>query len=238
MDNAEYLKSILPQLSVPIAYKWRVQSYAKNGTPQATCVAYIDSRDVMDRLDKVCIYGWERSHISIKDNIYASVRIIMPDGSSISRMDCGTESSTEKEKGESSDSFKRAAVNWGVGRFLYDLEIKRLPANELKTNTNYPYVVDDKGKKVWDITKHINSATYEPKTQAPKEPSNATVGDAEFKVLQDFIEETNTDKVAFCAHFKIASVSALPLAKYASAIAMLKKKLNSIPQPDTAETQA
>lgn len=33
--------------------------------------------------------------------------------------DCGTESNTEKEKGEASDSFKRACVNWGLGRELY-----------------------------------------------------------------------------------------------------------------------
>ena len=79
----------------------------------------------------------------------------MPDGAVMWRMDCGTESSTEKEKGESSDSFKRASVNWGVGRFLYDLDIIRLPANELKTSNNYPHVVNDFGKKVWDLTKHI-----------------------------------------------------------------------------------
>ena len=35
------------------------------------------------------------------------------------KADCGTESQTEKEKGESSDSFKRACVCWGIGRELY-----------------------------------------------------------------------------------------------------------------------
>ena len=35
------------------------------------------------------------------------------------KWDCGTESNTEKEKGEASDSFKRACVNWGIGRELY-----------------------------------------------------------------------------------------------------------------------
>lgn len=155
MDTAEYLKDILPKLSEPMAYKWRVQSFSKTGNPQATCVAYIDSRDVMDRLDAVCVFGWQRRHTSIKDNIYCEVGITMPDGAVLWRMDCGTESSTEKEKGESSDSFKRASVNWGVGRFLYDLDIIRLPANELKTSNNYPYVVNDFGKKVWDLNKHI-----------------------------------------------------------------------------------
>ncbi len=33
--------------------------------------------------------------------------------------DVGTESNTEKEKGQASDSFKRACFNWGIGRELY-----------------------------------------------------------------------------------------------------------------------
>ncbi len=31
----------------------------------------------------------------------------------------GTKSNTEKEKGQASDAFKRAAFNWGIGRELY-----------------------------------------------------------------------------------------------------------------------
>ena len=37
----------------------------------------------------------------------------------ITKWDCGVESNTEKEKGEASDSFKRACFNWGIGRELY-----------------------------------------------------------------------------------------------------------------------
>lgn len=169
MQNQDYLAAILPKLKMPMPYKWRVQSFSKQ-KPEATCVAYIDARDVMDRLDDVCVYGWERSHAEIKGHIYSTVTIIMPDGSRISRTDCGTESQTEAEKGESSDSFKRAAVNWGVGRFLYDLEIKRLPANEAKDAKNYPYIVDNAGKRVWDITKHCNSSNP-PKRNASPTPN-------------------------------------------------------------------
>jgi hypothetical protein len=37
----------------------------------------------------------------------------------VSKQDVGTESNTEKEKGQASDSFKRACFNWGIGRELY-----------------------------------------------------------------------------------------------------------------------
>lgn len=176
MSNEDYLKTILQALKQPMPYKWRVQSFSKH-KPEATCVAYIDARDVMDRLDEVCVHGWERSHAEIKGHIYSTVTIIMPEGGRISRTDCGTESETEAEKGESSDSFKRAAVNWGVGRFLYDLEIKRVPASDKKEQGKYPHVVDGNGKRVWDLSKHINSPAA-PKTAntppAPKAQSKAT----------------------------------------------------------------
>ena len=63
----------------------------------------------------------------------------------------------DKEKGEASDSFKRAGVKWGVGRFLYELDIKFVKANEVKTNTNFPYVINDTGNRVFDLTKYINT---------------------------------------------------------------------------------
>jgi len=154
-EDAEYLKKILPLLTEAMSYKWRVQSFSKI-KPEATCVAYIDARDLQDRLDAVCEYGWERDHKVIKDNIYAGIGVWMPSGDVQWRWDCGTESSTEKEKGESSDSFKRAGINWGVGRFLYNLKIVRLPANKKKVQGEYPHVVDSRGNQVWDLTAHIN----------------------------------------------------------------------------------
>lgn len=226
-ENQTYLKAILPDLAKPMPYKWRVQSFSKH-KPEATCVAYIDSRDVMDRLDQVCVYGWHRRHLEIKGNIYAEVGIVMPDGSVQWRMDCGTESSTEKEKGESSDSFKRAAVNWGVGRFLYDLDIKRLPANCKKESNNWPHVVDSNGKQVWDLTKHINAgATDKPRapSKQPTMPSNLTISDSQFKELNDLLDSTKSDKAAFCSHFGIQSVSALPDSQYEIAQGMLMAKL-------------
>ncbi len=147
--NLEKLKEEMP-------YKWRVQSYSKF-KPQATCVAYIDSRDVQDRLDEVCgPERWQRDHKEIKGNLFAGIGIKIED-EWVWKWDCGTESREDKEKGESSDSFKRAAVLWGVGRFLYSTGIQRITANQVKTKDNYPYPVDASGNKIWDLTDHINN---------------------------------------------------------------------------------
>jgi hypothetical protein len=176
--DKQYLALILPKLKEKMPYKWRVQSFSKY-KPEATCVAYIDARDVMDRLDEVCSYGWHRNHEELKGRIYAGVGIILPSSRVMWRWDCGTESSTEAEKGESSDSFKRAAVNVGVGRFLYDLKITKLPANKKKVQGEYPHVVDNNGKQVWDLTKHIGDGS---KTFAKPKP----------QPLRNWIEEIKT----------------------------------------------
>ena len=46
------------------------------------------------------------------------------------KSDCGTESNTEAQKGEASDSFKRACFNWGIGRELYTAPFTWIPADK------------------------------------------------------------------------------------------------------------
>ena len=86
---------------------------------------YKDARCDMNILDEtVGAENWQRDHKEVKGNLYCGVGInwgyiVGKQDSWIWKWDCGTESNTEKEKGEASDSFKRACVNWGIGRELY-----------------------------------------------------------------------------------------------------------------------
>lgn len=80
-------------------------------------LAYLDSRDVMRRLDdSVGPENWQCDYKQIKNNLYCGISI-----AGVWKWDCGTESNMDAEKGESSDAFKRAAVKWGIGRYLYYL---------------------------------------------------------------------------------------------------------------------
>lgn len=64
--------------------------------------------------------NWQRSHEVIDGKLYCTVSIYDESkGAWVSKQDVGTESYTEKEKGQASDSFKRACFNWGCGRELY-----------------------------------------------------------------------------------------------------------------------
>jgi hypothetical protein len=151
----------LQDLKKEIPFKWRVQSSNKYG---ANCVAYIDSRQVQDLLDEVVGAGnWQCRFEEHKNNMFCSIGIRDYDyelkihtRDYVWKSDCGTESQVEKQKGEASDAFKRAAVMWGIGRFLYSQKIVKLPVGE-KNGKFFPYSAKT-GKYVYgdDISKWCN----------------------------------------------------------------------------------
>lgn len=119
---------------------FRVQSVNKGG--YATILAYKDARVDMNRLDAVFGVGyWQRKHNLINGNLFCSVGIWNKEINQwVWVEDVGVESNAEKEKGQASDSFKRACFNLGIGRELYDyplIQIKLLD-NEFDKQTNKP----------------------------------------------------------------------------------------------------
>ena len=103
----------------------RIGSVSQRGF---TMLLYKDARCDMNILDEtVGEFNWQRDHKEIKGTIYCGVGIfhgsIEQIGQGVNpwvwKWDAGSESYTEKEKGEASDSFKRACFNWGIGRELY-----------------------------------------------------------------------------------------------------------------------
>lgn len=117
------------------------------GDGWATLLLYKDARVDMDILDEtVGCNNWQRRHYEVKGNMYCSVGIKFND-EWVWKDDCGTESNAEKEKGESSDSFKRACVNWGIGRELYTS-----PKIFINCETDGKKIKDLKDFKVSEIT--------------------------------------------------------------------------------------
>jgi len=120
----------LQDLKKEIPFKWRVQSANQYG---ATCVAYIDARDVQDLLDEVCgQQNWQCRYSEHKGNLFCEIGIRFKESEEcwVWKSDCGVESNVEKQKGEASDAFKRASVMWGIGRFLYSKPIVKLPVKD------------------------------------------------------------------------------------------------------------
>ena len=96
----------------------RVQMVKEKGY---SVLLYKNARCDMKILDETFgIFGWQREHEVINDNLFCTVSIYDRETNSwIKKQDVGIESYTEKEKGQASDSFKRACFNIGIGRELY-----------------------------------------------------------------------------------------------------------------------
>lgn len=95
----------------------RVQSVKQNGL---VLLLYKNARVDMNILDEtVGAENWQREHYECKGNLFCRVGICDANNGWVWKSDCGTESNTEAQKGEASDSFKRACFNWGIGRELY-----------------------------------------------------------------------------------------------------------------------
>jgi hypothetical protein len=142
----------LKKLLEPIPYKYRLQS-AKNG--RATIVSYIDSRQVQDRLDEVVgAANWQDDYKIIDGNLFCGIAINVGAENGrdlwVTKTDVGTESNVDKEKGEVSDAFKRAAVKWGIGRFLYSLGIITLKTKVHTNGKEYP-CKDDGVTILWSV---------------------------------------------------------------------------------------
>lgn len=139
--------SILKDLALPLPIEsidFRVQSVNKGG--YATILAYKDARVDMNRLDDVVGMGnWQRDHKEVKGVVYCGIGIRIQDDW-VWKWDAGAESFTEKQKGEASDSFKRAGFNWGIGRELYDY-----PLIQVKLKPDEFEVVNNKAKTTWNL---------------------------------------------------------------------------------------
>lgn len=121
---------------------------------------YKNARVDMAILDEV--FGasrWKRSHHEINGNLYCEVSVRFGEDW-VSKEDVGVESYTEKEKGQASDAFKRACVNWGIGRELYSAPFIWINLNDAEwTSRNgkkYPKVTFSVSKIEYDEDRNIS----------------------------------------------------------------------------------
>ena len=117
-----------------------------------TLLLYKDARCDMNILDEtIGAENWQRDHKEVKGNLYCGVGISIYNANREERWawkwDCGVESNTEKEKGEASDSFKRACVNWGIGRELYTSPQIRISCEMEQNGKSYTLPQAEKYRK-------------------------------------------------------------------------------------------
>lgn len=218
----------------------RVATVTEKG---CSVLVYKNARVDMAVLDEtVGAMNWQRNHREEKGNLFCGIGIWDEQKQQwIWKWDCGTESYTEKEKGEASDSFKRAGFAWGIGRELYTCPFIWFRAGDVniterngKKTTNDRFEVDAieyLGNKVsyLKITNTKTKKVFEWKSvdaiAAELSPHDRKIG--ELKML---LMKTNSDPTLFltwCGHtFKrrINAVDELDDRELDMAIAQVKRK--------------
>lgn len=101
---------------------WRLGSKSSDNS-KGMALAYVDARTVMERLDMACgPNGWQDNYTpGVNGSIICNIGIRFPDGEWIWKADGAGATDVEGDKGALSDAFKRAAVRFGVGRYLYEM---------------------------------------------------------------------------------------------------------------------
>lgn len=131
----EYLKAL--QKPFPAEdIEWRV-SHARmtRNRPQALVLAYVTNRAIMERLDEVFgIAGWKNEYQEWREKgVKCSLSCKVGD-EWITKEDGADATDLEATKGGFSNSMKRAAVQWGIGRYLYNLDQTWVNVNERGQN--------------------------------------------------------------------------------------------------------
>ena len=161
----------------------------------AVLLLYKTARVDMRILDEV--YGemnWQRRHEMINGNLFCTISVWDSEKSQwISKQDVGTESNAEAEKGQASDSFKRAGFAWGIGRELYDAPFIWISGKVSKYDrfhvTDIQYdrekqeftrlvIFDDKGKERYRLgTKTDRQKAKEPTEEERRQKGIAAIAE-------------------------------------------------------------
>jgi hypothetical protein len=116
-DVWQRLKAPFP----PDKVSWRLGATKKDKT-SGIALAYIDARDVMERLDEIVgPENWQNKYSHAEGKTVCDIGVQFSLGNWVWKADGAGDSDVEAEKGALSDAFKRAAVRFGIGRYLYDL---------------------------------------------------------------------------------------------------------------------
>ncbi|HFW4797486.1 TPA: Rad52/Rad22 family DNA repair protein [Salmonella enterica subsp. diarizonae serovar 60-67:z35:-] len=110
----------------PEDIEWRIQQSGKthDGKVWAMVLAYVTNRAIMKRLDDVCgKAGWRNEYRDIPNNGGVECGLSIRIGDEwVTKWDAAENTQVEAVKGGRSGAMKRAAVQWGIGRYLYNLE--------------------------------------------------------------------------------------------------------------------
>ncbi len=135
------MQEIMKRLRAPFApeeIEWRVGATTKDKT-KGMALAFVTNRAIQNRLDEVFgCFGWKNEYREWRGNAQLCGISVKYEGEWITKWDGAGDTDWEAVKGGLSDAMKRAAYQWGIGRYLYNLEPVWVPIKQVGKS----YVID------------------------------------------------------------------------------------------------
>jgi len=135
--------------------EWRIgRAGEAGGKVWASALAYVTNRAIMNRLDEVCgPQNWRNEYTTgPSGGVLCGLSIYDASKAQwVTKWDGAENTDIEAVKGGLSDAMKRAGVQWGIGRYLYNLTegwARIAPMDDKKANRgSYKDPADPNGKK-------------------------------------------------------------------------------------------
>ena len=213
----------------------RVSTISEKGI---SLLLYKDARVDQKILDEIFTpFGWKRSHQSIDGNLYCIVEIYDEDKKEwVSKQDVGVTSYSEKEKGQASDSFKRACFNWGIGRELYSAPFIWIPANKVNIQPkgdkyitydrfNVQYITYNEQREIDSlvIVNENGNLVYEKRGKVANLPVQPQLSDQQRKELEAELERTGVALETVLKRYKLETLEQMTEEIYEKAMKSLKR---------------
>ena len=113
------MESTASEIYHALSRPWGKGEVKERKGPGGKMLSYVDARQVQNRLDEVVgTENWQ-THFSEVCGNYCCTLSLKIDGEWVAKSDGAGETSIEGDKGGFSDAFKRAAVSFGIARYLY-----------------------------------------------------------------------------------------------------------------------
>jgi len=227
MKNAKRIQRDLSQPFSADDLEWRVQaSGAFNGNIWCRVLAYVTNRAIQQRLDDtVGIFGWKNEFSPLPNSVGngALCGISIKFGDEwITKYDGADNTQVESTKGGLSGSMKRAAVQFGIGRPLYDIEAHYA---EIITKDQFKNLQrDEKDKYEKGKLKDNTEFYWKPPTLDAKFLPKKLVTPSVVKTMIELAEETDTKHQDICDVYGVDYLTDLFTEEAGGAVSMLLKK--------------
>lgn len=217
MNKEEIMKKLQEPFN-PEDIEWRIGSTTKDKT-RGLALAYVTNRAIQNRLDEVVgPFNWKNEYKEWKGNSQLCGISIWDDEKKewITKWDGASDTDFEATKGGLSDSMKRAAYQWGIGRYLYKLPAVWVPIKQVGKS----YVLAETP----DIPKEFLPKDYKSNNHNKTKQNSNKITEKQVDELEKLIELKGVNKEKVLSFYKVKDITEMTQEQFQHCRNYLAKK--------------